>query len=136
MFPSWSRCCRCCQIPGARRDGGTGFAAVFTVFIAAACAGSISYAAAAQWIADLPKDLLRRIGIGPVTPAISTLRRLVLAVDADLLDAVLSAWVATRAAAQQPGQPQGPRRGQRSLIAVDGKSLRGAIGADGRRWAL
>lgn len=98
---------------------------MLTVLIAAACAGVTSYAAAAQWIADLPGSVLSRIGIGPGRPAISTLRRLELAVDADLLDAVCSAWLAVRSAAESPsGRPR--------VIAVDGKSVRGAIRADGR----
>lgn len=83
------------------RDGGIGFAAVLTGLIAAACAGVTFYAAAAQWIADLPTSMLSRIGIGPGRPAISTLRRVVLAVDADLLDAVASAWLAARVVADQ-----------------------------------
>lgn len=63
------------------------------MLIAAACAGVTSYAAAAQWIADLPVSVLSRIGLGRGRPAISTLRRLVLAVGADLLDAVCGAWL-------------------------------------------
>ena len=108
-----------------RRAGGIGFAAVLTALIAAACAGVTSYAAAAQWIADLPRSVLSRIGIGPGRPAISTLRRMVLAADAELLDAVCSAWLAARSAAERPD-------GRQQVIAVDGKSVRGAIGADGR----
>ena len=85
MSPNWFMCSRCCLILDGRRGGGIGFAAVLTALIAAACAGATSYAAAAQWIADLPRSVLSRVGIGPGTPAISTLRRLVLAADADLL---------------------------------------------------
>lgn len=73
----------------------------------------------------MDEHLRRRFGIGRVTPSAATIRRVVLGVDPDLLDAVLTAWVSTR----------GPVRDQREglvCLAVDGKSARGARRVDAR----
>ena len=96
------------------------------MLIAAGTAGVAEYAAAAQWCADLPERVRVALGLGRSTPALSTLRRAAGAVDPDVLDAVLSAWVATRAASGLEGHTA------RRVIAVDGKSARGAVADSGR----
>jgi len=114
-------------LPDPRRRQGRRFEfeAVLGLTLAAVIAGARSYRGIAEWVADLDEHVRRRFGACRVAPAAATIRRAVLGVDPDLLDAVLSAWVATRA----PGRDE--REGLVAL-AVDGKSARGARRADGR----
>ncbi len=86
-----------------------------------------------EWVADAPPALLERLGtaVDPLIPkrswpAESTIRRLLARIDADALDRAVGAWLADR---QTRGQ------GLRGL-AVDGKSLRGAAHAKGRKIHL
>jgi predicted transposase YbfD/YdcC len=58
-----------------------------------------------------------------VAPCESTIRRILQAVDPDALDAAVSAWLAARSVAWPP---------TRRMIAIDGKTARGARGPDGR----
>ncbi|MEU0808000.1 ISAs1 family transposase [Streptomyces sp. NPDC005970] len=84
-------------------------------------------------MADAPPALLERLGtaVDPLVPkrswpAESTIRRLLARIDADALDRAVGAWLADR---QTRGQ------GLRGLV-VDGKSLRGAARAKGRKIHL
>ncbi len=84
-------------------------------------------------MADAPPALLERLGtaVDPLVPkrswpAESTIRRLLARIDADALDRAVGAWLADR---QTRGQGL---RGH----AVDGKSLRGAAHAKGRKIHL
>lgn len=66
------------------------------------------------------------------------MRRVLQRIDGDALDAAIGDWLtaradASRAADQDEHPPSGPVR---EAIAVDGKSLRGAIRTDGRRVHL
>nr|WSX24139.1 ISAs1 family transposase [Streptomyces tubercidicus] len=86
-----------------------------------------------EWVADAPPALLERLGtaVDPLVPkrswpAESTIRRLLARIDADALDRAVGAWLADR---QTRGQ------GLRGL-AVDGKSLRCAAHAKGRKIHL
>lgn len=98
-------------------------ATVLTLAQAAVVAGARSLLAISEWVADADRETLTRLGIGDVRglPCETTIRRTLAAVDADDLDARLGAWMATRT-----GTVAG-----RQVIAVDGKSLRGATGSDG-----
>ncbi|MFF4796665.1 ISAs1 family transposase [Streptomyces sp. NPDC001276] len=96
----------------------------------AVLAGARSLLAVSEWVADAPPALLERLGtaVDPLVPkrswpAESTIRRLLARIDADALDRAVGAWLADR---QTRGQ------GLRGL-AVDGKSLRGAARAKGRK---
>jgi hypothetical protein len=68
-------------------------------------------------------------------PAEATIRRTLARLDADALAGAIGAWLADR-------KPQGPAASRRRAVAVDGKTLRGALGAGGdgrpctcwRRW--
>ena len=67
-------------------------------------------------------------------PSEATVRRVLQRIDGDALDAVISGWLTDRAAASHAAD-QGkcpPARPVRAAVAVDGKSLRGAIRPDGR----
>ncbi|MFD8866788.1 transposase family protein [Streptomyces sp. NPDC059590] len=99
----------------------------------AVLAGARSLLAVSEWVADAPPALLERLGtaVDPLVPkrswpAESTIRRLLARIDADALDRAVGAWLADR---QTRGQ------GLRGLV-VDGKSLRGAARAKGRKIHL
>jgi len=114
-------------LPDPRRRQGRRFdlAGVLGLAVAAAVAGARSYRAIAEWVCDLHARVLGWFGVGRGAPSLATIRRVVLGVDADLLDAVLTAWVTARASRHRSG-------GDLMCVAVDGKSARGARRADGR----
>jgi predicted transposase YbfD/YdcC len=64
-------------------------------------------------------------------PATTTMWRLLIRLDADLLATILAGWLRTRT---RPATPR-PRR-YRQVIAVDGKTLRGAHRSDGSQLHL
>ncbi len=57
-------------------------------------------------------------------------------VDPDVLDAVLHAWLATQVAPPDPQEPVTRAAVPVRAVAVDGKTCRGARGADGSRVHL
>jgi hypothetical protein len=81
-------------------------------------AGARTLLAIAEWTQDADRDMLSRIGIDPdqALPSESTMRRTLALLDADDLDTRLAGWMATRV---------GHLAGRR-VIAVDGKTMRGA----------
>lgn len=98
----------------------------------ATLAGARSVAAIGEYAADCPQGVLRRLGAKYhpdkrryIAPHTETFRRALAAVDAAALDRVVGAWLFDQA-----------RRGlvsEESLVlALDGKSLRGALREDGR----
>ncbi|MFJ3310845.1 ISAs1 family transposase [Streptomyces sp. NPDC086549] len=126
---------RLAQVPDPRDPRGVRHPLV-TLLALTACAvlaGARSLLAVSEWVADAPPALLERLGtaVDPLVPkrswpAESTIRRLLARIDADALDRAVGAWLADR---QTRGQ------GLRGL-AVDGKSLRGAARAKGRKIHL
>jgi predicted transposase YbfD/YdcC len=83
--------------------------------VCAVLAGARSFAAIGEWALDLSADHLDRLGLERA-PVESTLRKLLARVDAAALDRQLAvlAWTRTR------------HIGGRRVIAIDGKTLRGA----------
>jgi len=108
--------------PRSRRGVRHRFVAVLGIAVCAVLAGARSYVTISEWAKDLPTEVRFRLGLGRVPPCESTIRRVLQAVDPDALDGAVSSWLAARA---------GPGVGRR-VIAVDGKSARGARGTDGR----
>ena len=101
-------------------------ATVLTLAQCAVLAGARSLVAIREWATDADRNALSRHGIDPhvVLPSESTIRRTLAVVDADGLDRRIAAWMATRV---------GDLAGRR-VIAVDGKTMRGAR-RDGARAA-
>ena len=118
-------------VPDPRKARGVRHRLV-TVLAAAVCAvlaGARSYVAIAEWAHDLPVSVRLRLGIGRRAPSESTFRRVLLCVDAQALDQIVSGWLTERTASQPAGdQPVGA--GGIRAIAVDGKTARGARGPD------
>lgn len=107
--------------PRGRRGRRHELATVLVVSLAAVLAGATTLSAIAGWAGDQPRWTLRGIGVTRAPPSLSRIRRVLLAVDADVLDAVLHAWLAALA---PPAQVPAPFR----AVAVDGRTCRGARG--------
>jgi DDE_Tnp_1-associated len=112
------------QVPDPRKRRGRRhpLAGLLAAGIAAVIAGSRSFAAIGQWAADAGGGVLAGLGAvrGPAEE--STFRRAFAMISADRLDQVLGAWLHTRAALVCG----------RLVIAVDGKTVRGARDKDGK----
>ncbi|WP_406081275.1 ISAs1 family transposase [Micromonospora sp. NBC_00858] len=82
-----------------------------------------SYTAIAEWIADVPAATALALGMAPDRrPSEAMIRRLLQAIDPQLLTAAVSVWLTGRAAAGTSTS--------RRAIAVDGKTLRGSRTTD------
>jgi hypothetical protein len=109
-----------------------GLVYILALAACAVLAGATSLLAISKWAADAPSTVLDRLGarrcpltgVRPV-PAETTIRRLLARLDADALDRAVRAWLADRRPATGPGAQR--------AVAVDGKSLRGAARAGGRK---
>ena len=127
---------RLAQVPDPRDPRGVRHALV-SVLALAACAvlaGATSLLAVGEWITDAPPHVLKHVGVrlDPLfpkrsLPAETTVRRLLARIDGDALDLAVGRWLADRR-----NRTQGRLRG----LAVDGKSLRGAAKAKGRKIHL
>lgn len=108
------------QVPDPRDPRGIrhDLATVLTLAQTAVLAGARTLLAISEWTQDANRDMLSRIGITPdqVLPSESTMRRTLAQVDANDLDTRLAGWMATRV-----GHLAG-----RQIIAIDGKTMRGA----------
>ena len=105
---------------------------LLAVAVCATLAGAQTFAAIADWLADLDDAGRARLGFTGVAPAGTTVWRLLTRLDADLLASVLARWLHTRTPPRVPAR----RRARRVVISVDGKTLRGARRADGTRVHL
>jgi hypothetical protein len=76
--------------PRQRRGVRHGLAAVLAVGVCAVLAGARTFTAIAEWAHDLPAGVRIRLGLGRVVPSESTIRRVLQAIDAEVLDAVVS----------------------------------------------
>ena len=112
------------QVPDPRKRRGRRhpLAGLLAVGIAAVIAGSKSFAAIGQWAADAGPEVLAALGAVRGAAEESTYRRAFSLVSADVLDRVLGAWLWTRAV----------QAGGRLVIAIDGKTVRGAKNKKGK----
>lgn len=112
------------QVPDPRKRRGRRhpLAGLLAVGVAAVIAGSRSFAAIGQWAADAGPEALAVLGADRGAAEESTFRRAFALVSADALDRALGAWLHTRAA----------RAGGRLVIAIDGKTVRGARSKAGK----
>jgi predicted transposase YbfD/YdcC len=112
------------QVPDPRRKRGRRhrLAGLLAVGISAVIAGSKSFAAIGQWAADAGPEALAVLGAARGPADESTFRRVFALVSADVLDRVLGAWLWTRAV----------QVGGRLVVAIDGKTVRGARNKNGK----
>jgi predicted transposase YbfD/YdcC len=127
------------QVPDPRAARGVRHG-VLSVLLISACpvlAGARSHAAIAEHAHDAGRDVLDRLSMGAIVPHESTIRRVLQQLDPAALDAALRSWTLARLDAQAPDQPR-PRRPRESrrVLAVDGKTVRGARRPDGTRAHL
>jgi predicted transposase YbfD/YdcC len=120
-------------VPDHRRAQGRrhALASILALACAAVAAGAKSLVAIAEWAADAPEAVLACFGVrqdpcggARVVPSETTIRRALSGIDAGSLDERLAAWLLARAGAVPAGGL--------AAIAVDGKTLRGAVQPDGR----
>jgi hypothetical protein len=118
------------QVTDPRKLRGRSYRQVsglLVLVIAAVLAGRESYVGIAQWVQDVPEDLLRALKCMRDArtgrcrrPSEPTLRRVISSVDPEEVDRVFAQW-AREQGVELPG----------NAIAIDGKALRGSYGADG-----
>lgn len=120
------------KIPDPRDPRGIRYplSAVLAVAVCAVMGGASSFAAITDWLHDLDEDGRGRLGFGDTVPVVTTMWRLLTRLDPTLLATVLAGWLHTRT------RPPAPRRRFRRVIAVDGKTLRGARLDGGRQVHL
>lgn len=122
-------------------------AVVLALVAAATVAGMTGYTAMAGWVADVPQpvltDLYLRAGALPVgRPSRSTLWRVCTDTDTRALDTAIGAWTTARRSGQGPAVDQQEPEGLVSqplpadLLRLDGKTVRGAVDADGDQVQL
>jgi len=103
--------------PRDRRGVRYPLVGVLALAVTATIAGCRSFAAIGQWAAATTAEHLAMFGLaGTSAPDESTLRKLFARLDADALDTALVAWMWTRTVVA----------GARRVIALDGKTVRGA----------
>ncbi|MER6114234.1 transposase family protein, partial [Streptomyces hirsutus] len=126
---------RLAEVPDPRDPRGVRHAPAVVLALAACAvlAGAASLLAVGEWIVDAPPQVLERLGVQPdpvlprrLVPAEATVRRLLTRIDGDALDRAVGRRLTDR-------RPESS--GLRGLSA-DGKSLRGAAKARGRKVHL
>ena len=110
---------------GRRHD----LAAILVVVVVARLCGANSVYAAAQFAQTMPQEALRRCGIRynarlgrHVPPSHKTIKRTIRAIDAGAADTQMCAWLRAEASAGRLDWRH---------IAIDGKTVRGAVRPDG-----
>ena len=103
--------------PRARRGVRHQFAVILAVALTAVLAGARSFTAIGEWVGDADACVLSKLGIAAARrPCEATIRRALGRVDGERLDSVLGAWMRARVGVL----------GGRRVIAIDGKTVRGA----------
>ena len=85
----------------------------------ATLAGARSYSAIAEWTSDAPALVRAALGLAGPAPDLVTIWRVLTAVDPAALDRAIGSWVTAQLAGPGPDPV-------RAVLAVDGKTLRGA----------
>jgi hypothetical protein len=125
---------RLAQVPDPRSRHGRRYPlqVLLGIAVAAVLSGAKTYTEVAEFAAELSQEQLAALGCirrpweaRYQAPGETALRRALQRVDVEALDRLVGGWLA----AQLP-------TADGSAVAVDGKSLRGAVGVDGRRVHL
>ena len=126
--------------PRERRGVRHRLASLLSVAVCAVLAGARSLSAIGEWATDAPAEVLVALGVrtDPLTGALcppdeSTVRRVLVGIDGDALDAAVGAWLAGLSPMPAPPASEPPTpRAPWPAIAVDGKALRGSGQRSGR----
>jgi predicted transposase YbfD/YdcC len=115
------------QVPDPRKARGIRHG-VLAILLLGACAvltGARSFAAIAEYAHDTGRTILDLLGVSAVVPHASTIRRVLQDLDPAAVEAAMRTWTLAQIAAQP--RPSGvPAREQRRVLALDGKTVRGA----------
>src|SRR5256886_9441983 len=123
--------------PRARRGVRYRLTSMLAVAVCAVLAGAATFAAIADWAADLDRAVRLHLGFTKAIPAGSTVWRFLIRLDDQILQAVLTSWLRARArSSTSTSANTGSPRQRRLVIAVDGKVVRGARLPDGRQVHL
>lgn len=118
--------------PWQRRGVRHRLSSILLISVSAVLAGARSDAAIADWAKDIDEPTRAGFGLGGVLSHALTIRRLLQALNPAALEAALSVWVRSYRDALAAAAPPGPVRKRRTVLAVDGKTLRGAHSGDGQ----
>jgi predicted transposase YbfD/YdcC len=123
-------------VPDPRKPRGRrhGLRSVLLLAVGAVLAGARSYAAIAQWA----RCAEQAVAVCGPTPHASTFGRVLAAVDPATLQRALTGWALARREGRQRQHTDAarPRTADRTVLAVDGKTLRGARTEDGEQARL
>ena len=117
------------RVPDPRKARGRRYLLAFVLAVAVACAlaGARNFREAGDHAADLPQDVLARLGGVPhplvrriIAPSETRIRTLIQAIGAGFLDGLIGGWLRELADAGRPD-------GLLTAIAIDGKWLRGVL---------
>jgi predicted transposase YbfD/YdcC len=115
------------EIPDPRHARGIRHG-VLAILLLGACAvltGARSFAAIAEYAHDTGRAILDLLGVGTVAPHASTIRRVLQDLDPDAVEAAMRTWALAQLA-DRPAPDGVPVREQRQVLALDGKTVRGA----------
>jgi predicted transposase YbfD/YdcC len=120
-------------MPDPRRRHGIRhrIAVVLAFAVAAVMAGADSVTAIAEWAGDVPAEALQVLGARRdrhgrlVPPSLSTFRRVLRKLDGQALAAAFGAWLTAQVLTDRADASS-------LVIALDGKTVRGARGKDGK----
>ena len=115
------------EIPDPRHARGIRHG-VLAILLLGACAvltGARSFAAIAEYAHDTGRAILDLLGVGTVVPHASTIRRVLQDLDPDAVEAAMRRWALAQLA-DRPAPDGVPGREQRRVLALDGKTVRGA----------
>jgi predicted transposase YbfD/YdcC len=115
------------EVPDPRKPRGIRHG-VLAILLLGACAvltGARSFAAIAEYAHDTGRTILDLLGVGVVVPHESTIRRVLQDLDPGAVEAAMRTWALAQLADRSA--PHGvPVREQRQVLALDGKTVRGA----------
>jgi hypothetical protein len=126
--------------PRDRRGVRHSFVSLLAIAMAAVGSGARSWTEIGEFARELTGEQLARLGArsSPYTgrytpPDEATIRRALQRVNAQALDRLVGGWLSAR---QPPAAAAAGTATDEGAVAVDGKTLRGAVDADGRRVHL
>jgi hypothetical protein len=115
------------EVPDPRKARGIRHG-VLSILLLGACAvltGARSFAAIAEYAHDTGRAILDLLGIAAVVPHESTIRRVLQDLDPDAVEAAMRTWALAQLG-ERPAPAGVPVREQRRVLALDGKTVRGA----------
>jgi predicted transposase YbfD/YdcC len=115
------------EVPDPRKARGIrhGVAAILLLGACAVLTGARSFAAIGEYAHDTGRTILDRLGVGAAVPHACTIRRVLQDLDPAAVEAAMRSWALAQLA-QTPPLDGVPAREQRQVLAVDGKTVRGA----------